>query len=71
MSTNPTLDLDAIRKKLKRLGFQKIRQKKHEIWDDGCGHIVPLSRGNEDVGKTLLKLIASEAGLTVDQFLEI
>jgi predicted RNA binding protein YcfA (HicA-like mRNA interferase family) len=71
LGTKPTLTLKDIRKKLKKLGFTLQRRKKHEIWDNGRGQIIPLSKGNQDVGKTLLKSICHELGMTVDDFLKI
>jgi len=70
--SRPTINLQSVRKKLRKLGFILKRQgKKHEIWDNGTGHIIPLSRGSQDVGKTLLKSICAELGISEKEFLKL
>jgi len=71
LTNKPTIDLKEVRKKLKKLGFVKKRGRRHEIWDNGSGHIIPLSHGNQDVGKTLLTMICHELGITKKKFLDI
>jgi hypothetical protein len=65
LGTKPVIDLGDVRRKLKRQG------KRHEIWDNGSGHIVSISRGKEDVGHELLKSICTELSMTKDEFFAI
>ncbi|MEW5993381.1 MAG: type II toxin-antitoxin system HicA family toxin [Candidatus Zixiibacteriota bacterium] len=70
--SKPTLTLREVRKKLTKLGFKKVREgRKHEIWDNGSGHIVPISPNQKDVGKTLLKSICHELGMSKKDFLAL
>lgn len=71
MSTRGTIDLKTVRKKLRKLGFEKKRDgRKHEIWDDGNGHVVCISRAVQDVGPKLFKSICSQAGVEEQEFLD-
>ena len=65
------IDLKEVRRKLKKLGYAKIRDSKHEIWDNGSGNIIQLSHGNEDVGHTLMSSLCHQLNMTKKQFLQI
>ncbi len=71
MANRQTITYKDVRRKLRKLGFVKKRGKKHEIWDNGKGKIVPLSHGNADVGPVLLKSLCSQIGISIDVFLDI
>ena len=71
MTSQPTITYKDVRRKLKKLGFTMKRGKKHEIWDNGKGKIVPISHGNDDVGATLLKSICSQIGISKEEFFDI
>lgn len=71
MGTKATLTTKDVRKKLRELGFEKVRTKKHETWDNRKGNVVQVPKGNEDIGHTLLRLICSQAGISVNDFLKI
>jgi predicted RNA binding protein YcfA (HicA-like mRNA interferase family) len=68
---NQSISLKDVRKKLHKLGFERRRKSKHEIWDNGKGIIVPLSHGNQDVGPTLLKSIFHQLRISPQEFLDI
>ncbi|OGB66084.1 MAG: hypothetical protein A2Y94_09350 [Caldithrix sp. RBG_13_44_9] len=70
MSGRATIDLKVVRKKLRKLGFEEFKGAKHEKWKHPDGRIVMLSRGNQDVGPTLLKSICSQAIIDVHTFLK-
>jgi predicted RNA binding protein YcfA (HicA-like mRNA interferase family) len=56
---------------LKRLGFEEVRQRgahKQFRHPDGRGTTVPIHRGR-DISPILLRQIAREIGLTVDELL--
>jgi len=58
---------------LEKLGFLEIRQRgshKQYRHDDGRGTTVPLHRGR-DISPILLKQIAKDVGLTVEEFLRV
>ena len=58
---------------LEKLGFLEIRQRgSHKQYrdDDGRGTTVPLHRGR-DISPILLKQIAKDVGLTVEEFLRV
>ena len=53
-------------------GFVKVRQKgSHQQFrhEDGRGTTVPFHKGS-DISPSLLRKIASDIGLTIDEFLE-
>ena len=57
-------------KVLKKLGFEKVRQKGgHSIWvhDDGRITVVPV-HSKENIGKGLLSKILDDIGIDVDEF---
>lgn len=57
---------------LKKLGFEKVRQHKSQKQfrhPDGRGMTVPLHPGR-DVSPTLLRQIARDIGLSIDEFLK-
>jgi predicted RNA binding protein YcfA (HicA-like mRNA interferase family) len=70
VSNKPTINLKQVRKRLKSLGFELIREGKHQIWGKD-GKIVPVSKGNQQVGETLLKSICRQADISVDDFLKL
>jgi predicted RNA binding protein YcfA (HicA-like mRNA interferase family) len=70
MANNPTLTLKDIRRKLKKLGYKKVRSVKHEIWDKD-GNIVPISQSKQDVGHRLLTSICHQLGMTKKEFFDI
>lgn len=70
MTGQPTITLKDVRRKLKLLGFKKVRSSKHEIWDRN-GNIIPLSHGNEDVGPRLLRSLYHQIGISKKEFLEL
>jgi predicted RNA binding protein YcfA (HicA-like mRNA interferase family) len=70
VSKRPTIDLNDVRRKLKKLGFVLARSSKHETWQKG-NRFVQVSHGNDDVGQTLLKNICRQLGMTVDEFMAV
>ena len=72
MSNVPVLSPQEVIKILRRLGFEEVRQRgshKQFCHPDGRGTTVPFHKGR-DITPTLLRKIARDIGLTVDQFLE-
>lgn len=73
MSSNiPVLKPQEVAKILETLGFVKVRQKgSHQQFrhTDGRGTTVPCHKGR-DISPTLLRKIASDIELTVEEFLE-
>ena len=73
MSSNiPILKPQEVAKILEKLGFIKVRQKgSHQQFRhaDGRGTTVPCHKGR-DISPTLLRKIASDIELTIEEFLE-
>jgi predicted RNA binding protein YcfA (HicA-like mRNA interferase family) len=73
MSGNiPVLKPQEVARILENLGFVNVRQKgSHQQFrhEDGRGTTVPNHKGR-DISPTLLRKIASDIGLTVEEFLE-
>ena len=73
MSSNvPVLKPQEVAKILEKLGFVKVRQKgSHQQFrhGDGRGTTVPCHKGR-DISPTLLRKIASDIELTIEEFLE-
>jgi predicted RNA binding protein YcfA (HicA-like mRNA interferase family) len=72
MSNIPVLKPQEIVKILENLGFVEVRQKgshKQFRHPDGRGTTVPFHQGR-DISPRLLKQIAIDIGLTVEEFLE-
>ncbi|OKH44752.1 hypothetical protein NIES2101_27805 [Calothrix sp. HK-06] len=72
MSNIPVLKPQEIVKILENLGFVEVRQKgshKQFRHSDGRGTTVPFHKGR-DISPALLRKIASDIGLTVEEMLE-
>jgi predicted RNA binding protein YcfA (HicA-like mRNA interferase family) len=72
MSNIPVLKPQEVVKILENLGFVEVRQKgshKQFRHPDGRGTTVPFHQGR-DISPRLLKQIAIDIGLTVEEFLE-
>lgn len=72
MSKIPVLKPQEIIRILENLGFVEVRQKgshKQFRHEDGRGTTVPFHKGR-DISPRLLRLIASDVKLTVEEFLE-
>ncbi|MDS3861939.1 type II toxin-antitoxin system HicA family toxin [Thermosynechococcaceae cyanobacterium BACA0444] len=72
MSSVPTLKPQEVVRILINLGFVEVRQRgshKQFRHEDGRGTTVPFHKGR-DISPRLLRLIASDIGLTVDEMLE-
>jgi predicted RNA binding protein YcfA (HicA-like mRNA interferase family) len=71
MSNIPVLKPQEIIRILENLGFSEIRQKgshKQFRHEDGRGTTVPFHKGR-DISPRLLRQIASDIGLTIEEFL--
>ena len=72
MGSLPTLKPREVVALLQRLGFKEVRQRgSHKQFRhvDGRGTTVPFHEAR-DISPTLLRKIAQDIGLTVEQFLE-
>lgn len=72
MSNIPILKPHEVVKLLEKLGFREVRQKgshKQFRHADGRGTTVPFHKGR-DISPTLLRKIASDIDLTVEELLE-
>ncbi|MBF0227840.1 MAG: type II toxin-antitoxin system HicA family toxin [Desulfobacterales bacterium] len=72
MGNYPILKPKEVAKILKRLGFFEVRQKgshKQYRHQDGRGTTVPFHIG-QDISPILLRKIATDIGLTIDEFLD-
>lgn len=72
MGTIPVLKPQEVIKILHALSFAEVRQRgshKQFRHADGRGTTVPLHKGR-DISPTLLRKIASDIGLTVEEFLD-
>jgi predicted RNA binding protein YcfA (HicA-like mRNA interferase family) len=72
MSNIPVLKPQEVVKILENLGFVEVRQKgshKQFRHEDGRGTTVPFHKGR-DISPTLLRKIASDIGMTVEEMLE-
>jgi predicted RNA binding protein YcfA (HicA-like mRNA interferase family) len=72
MSDIPVLKPQEVIRILKDLGFVEVRQKgshKQFRHEDGRGTTIPFHKGR-DISPRLLRQIASDIGLTVEEFLE-
>ena len=72
MSNIPVLKPQEIVRILENLGFVEVRQKgshKQFRHEDGRGTTVPFHKGR-DISPRLLRLIASDIELTLEEFLE-
>ncbi len=72
MSNVPVLKPQEVVKILERLGFVEVRQKgshKQFRHEDGRGTTVPFHKGR-DISPRLLRQIASDIGLTIEEMLE-
>jgi predicted RNA binding protein YcfA (HicA-like mRNA interferase family) len=70
--THPVLKPREVEAILRSLGFVEVRQRgshKQYRHPDGRGTTVPIHRGR-DISPILLRQIAQDIGLTIDQFLE-
>lgn len=66
----PSLKPAAVIRVLERNGFRRItKRKKHRIYTDGT-HIVPVPYHTRDLAVGTLRGIISQAGWTVEEFLE-
>lgn len=73
MSNIPVLKPQEVVRILEKLGFVEVRQKgshKQFRHQDGRGTTVPFHKGR-DISPRLLKLIASDIELTIEEFLEL
>ncbi|MEA5541623.1 type II toxin-antitoxin system HicA family toxin [Limnoraphis robusta Tam1] len=71
MSNIPILKPQEVVRILENLGFVEVRQKgshKQFCHEDGRGTTVPFHKG-QDISPTLLKKIASDIEMTVDEML--
>ncbi len=71
MGKYPVLKPDEVVKILKRMGFREVRQKgshKQFKHPDGRFTTVPFHKGR-DISPILLRKIAQDIGLTVEEFL--
>ena len=71
MSNIPVLKPQEIVRILEKLGFVEVRQKgshKQFRHEDGRGTTVPFHKGR-DISSTLLRKIANDIGLTVEEML--
>ena len=71
MSNIPVLKPQEVMRILENLGFVEVRQRsshKQFRHEDGRGTTVPFHKGR-DISPTLLKKIANDIGLTVQEFL--
>ena len=71
MSNIPVLKPQEIVRILEKLGFVEVRQKgshKQFRHEDGRGTTVPFHQGR-DISSTLLRKIANDIGLTVEEML--
>jgi len=71
MGNIPVLKPQQVIKLLENLGFVEVRQRgshKQFRHEDGRGTTVPCHKGR-DIAPTLLRQIARDIGLTVDEFL--
>ncbi|MFN6570118.1 type II toxin-antitoxin system HicA family toxin [Dendronalium sp. ChiSLP03b] len=72
MSNIPVLKPQEVVRILESLGFVEVRQKgshKQFRHEDGRGTTVPFHKGR-DISPKLLRQIASDVGLTVEEMLE-
>jgi predicted RNA binding protein YcfA (HicA-like mRNA interferase family) len=72
MSNIPVLKLQEVVRILENLGFVEVRQKgshKQFRHEDGRATTVPFHKGR-DLSPRLLRQIASDVALTVEEFLE-
>ncbi len=72
MSSIPVLKPQEVVRTLENLGFMEVRQKgshKQFRHEDGRGTTVPFHKGR-DISPRLLRQIASDIGLTVEEMLE-
>ncbi|EAW37503.1 type II toxin-antitoxin system HicA family toxin [Lyngbya sp. PCC 8106] len=72
MSNIPILKPQEVVRILENLGFVEVRQKgshKQFRHEDGRGTTVPFHKG-QDISPTLLKKIASDIKMTVEEMLE-
>lgn len=72
MSSIPVLKPQEVVRILENLGFVEVRQTgshKQFRHEDGRGTTVPFHKGR-DISPTLLRKIASDINLTVEEFLE-
>ncbi|MCC5896743.1 MAG: type II toxin-antitoxin system HicA family toxin [Phormidium sp. BM_Day4_Bin.17] len=72
MSNLPVLKPQEVVRLLEDLGFAEVRQKgshKQFRHEDGRGTTVPFHKGR-DISPRLLRQIASDIGLTVEELLE-
>jgi len=73
MSNIPVLKPQEVVRILESLGFVEVRQKgshKQFCHEDGRGTTVPFHKGR-DVSPTLLRRIANDIGLTVEEILRL
>ncbi|MBI2430265.1 MAG: type II toxin-antitoxin system HicA family toxin [Ignavibacteriales bacterium] len=71
MSSVPVLKPSEVVKILQRLGFVEVRQRgshKQFRHSDGRATTVPFHKGR-DISPTLLRQIAKDIGLTIEEFL--
>ena len=71
MGGAPVLKADEVIAVLQRLGFTEVRQRgSHKQFrnQQGRGTTVPYHRGR-DIAPSLLRRIAADVGLTIDEFL--
>ena len=71
MGKVPVLKPQEVIKILRGLGFEEVRQRgshKQFRHEDGRGTTVPVHKGR-DLAPTLLRKIAQDIGLTVEEFL--
>ena len=72
MSNIPILKPQEVVRILEKIGFVEVRQKgshKQFRHHDGRGTTVPFHKGR-DISPRLLRQIASDIGLTIEEFLE-
>ncbi len=72
MSSIPVLKPQEVIRILENLGFAEVRQRashKQFRHEDGRGTTVPFHKGR-DISPRLLRQIASDIGLTIEDFLE-
>ncbi len=72
MSKIPVLKVSEVIRLLEKQGFVEVRQRgshKQVRHEDGRGTTVPSHKGR-DISPTLLRVIASDIGLTLEQFLQ-
>ena len=69
----PSLDRDEVIRALKRAGLRVIREGGNHtvLWREGLPRPVPVRRHKGTMRRGQVRAIISQAGLTVDEFIEL